>query len=674
VFAVPATLLTRRPRRWQGTAWLLALMVGAAVVVPLTPAHAQTEGAMPDRAAVRRGNVWHVAAWPIEVNGPIAGGGREPFTFGRATDRGLACDVNGDGTRTAVAVRRDGDQLRWFLAERNETRSPARSFRYGPAAGTPVCGDWDGDLTETPGVVTTTSRGLRFQLRNRIDTGPAHHSFVFGRAGDQPVVGDWNGDGRTTIGIVRPVGDRLVWHLRDATGGGPADHSLRFGRVGDRPVVWGVTIGVVRDGRWILRDAPTTWETTRTITFRFGRASDQPLVWRDRWPRSTPPPLPAPTVRPAFAVTSAAPAVQPLRATREHTATGLGTAPTTLGLFTCAHVGPVGFHGTDPGAPRHHALPGNLPGARISTIDGRAVTGTIHTVTPSAGTLTFTTTATAPACTVPVLWRDLDGDGHLDLGPTDEPTEPYAAGPRTTHHAPFSGMGPAHGLVVGFDRESEVLTLAASSERSYTLRYGRPQDRYRLAFLSADGEAYCSIGDPLSVTQFESRLSFGDAIEAAYDPARDGASLFCLADRAPAAPGWHESSGIWGPGELSASPGTGTNQRGPGIRVSFPAAPDDGTAPAWYRIYRASAPIGVPSPWDEDCSRRRFETIGLLARRGNDTTLVFDDTTAAPPLAGTSPPEPRHCYRVSTVDRTGAEGPTFARTVTPVPARASTDR
>ncbi len=82
------------------------------------------------------------------------------------------------------------------------------------------------------------------------------HVFYFGVAGDTPVAGDWNGDGIRTIGIYRDGS----WVL-DSDGDGhltEKDQTILLGQAGDRPIVgdWDGDgtdeLGVFRAGEWLV--------------------------------------------------------------------------------------------------------------------------------------------------------------------------------------------------------------------------------------------------------------------------------------------------------------------------------------------------------------------------------------------------------------------------------------
>jgi SpoIID/LytB domain protein len=108
-------------------------------------------------------------------------------------------------------------------------RSPVadRVFSYGRAGDRVVVGDWDGNGTDTPGVV----RGNTWYLSNDFD-GVGEVVFSYGRAGDRVVVGDWDGNGTDTPGVVRGN----TWYLSNDFDG-VGEVVVAYGLPTDRPVV-----------------------------------------------------------------------------------------------------------------------------------------------------------------------------------------------------------------------------------------------------------------------------------------------------------------------------------------------------------------------------------------------------------------------------------------------------
>jgi len=176
------------------------------------------------------------------------------FPYGRATDKPIVGDWNGDGIQTVGVVRGST----WYLRNSNSTGSADIVFSYGRSTDIPIAGDWDGNGTWTPGVI----RGNTWYLRNSNTSGPADIVFSYGRSTDTPIVGDWDGNKTFTPGVVRGN----TWYVRNGNGSGPADNVFSFGRSTDLPFAgdwdgngtW--TPGVLRPstGTWYLRNAATS--------------------------------------------------------------------------------------------------------------------------------------------------------------------------------------------------------------------------------------------------------------------------------------------------------------------------------------------------------------------------------------------------------------------------------
>jgi subtilisin len=208
---------------------------------------------------VVRGNVWYLAS----ALGPAAD---RTFVFGRATDRPVVGDWDGDGVFTPGVVR--GNE--WFLS--NDLDGVGEIvFRFGRATDRPVVGDWDGDGTWTPGVV----RGNQWFLSNGFDP-VGEIAFGYGRSTDVPLPGDWDGDGVFTPGVVR--GNQ--WFL--SNGFDPVGEiAFAFGRPTDAPIAgdWDgdgvVTPGVVRGNLWYLNAG---FDPVAETVVGYGRSTDRKLT------------------------------------------------------------------------------------------------------------------------------------------------------------------------------------------------------------------------------------------------------------------------------------------------------------------------------------------------------------------------------------------------------------
>ncbi len=191
--------------------------------------------------------------------------------------------------------------------------------KLGKAGDLPVTGDWDGDgkddigifgpiwigdsraLRHEPGLPDMANRDARpkttppsqsqaprgVRMVQRTVNGEPRadlidHVFHFGDAENQPVAGDWNGDGIPTMGLFRDG----MWVL-DVDGDGVLtedDERFHFGREGDLPVVGdfdgdGVDeIGVFRKGDWWIDANHNHQLDAQDDRFHLGEEGDTPIV------------------------------------------------------------------------------------------------------------------------------------------------------------------------------------------------------------------------------------------------------------------------------------------------------------------------------------------------------------------------------------------------------------
>jgi SpoIID/LytB domain protein len=194
-------------------------------------------------------------------------GATTSFVFGRASDKPITGDWDGNGTAT-VGLFREG---LWYLDNNNDGHSD-RSFAFGRSTDKPVTGDWNNDKKTTVGVV----RGNLWYLDDGND-GHSDRTIAFGRSTDTPLTGDWDGNGTTTIGVFRGG----VWYL-DNNNDGRADLAFAYGSPTDKAITgdWDgnatTTVGVVRGNLWLLRNANASGDFD--LSFAFGRSTDQPIT------------------------------------------------------------------------------------------------------------------------------------------------------------------------------------------------------------------------------------------------------------------------------------------------------------------------------------------------------------------------------------------------------------
>lgn len=256
-------------------------------------ASASTEPS-PWSGAERSSEALRQAKWQLLAT-DIEGADLSQFAFGNKKAIPVAGDWDGDGIAD-IGVFIDGD---WYLDLNGDGRWDKNDLwaQLGSMDDLPVTGDWDGDgktdigifgpawprdphairhdagmpdasnhpgpiankVKNVPPIEDEATSGARLlkkpaEVARREDV--IDHVFHFGVAGDTPVAGDWNGDGIRTIGVYRDG----AWML-DSDGDGrltEKDQTILLGEVGDRPIVgdWDGDgtdeLGVFRSGDWLI--------------------------------------------------------------------------------------------------------------------------------------------------------------------------------------------------------------------------------------------------------------------------------------------------------------------------------------------------------------------------------------------------------------------------------------
>ena len=212
---------------------------------------------------------------------------------------------------------------------------------------------------------------------------------------------------------------------------------------------------------------------------------------------------------------------------RQYTVTGLTAATNyTIQLFPAANVqgtNPVTF--TELGA-TNTADDGAVQ-ADITVANGAAVPGVPDdnvTVQPVGGQITFTVDGVTTETIVPVIFRDADADGFLDLNDADNTpvaTEPFGVGGSIRYLPPEAVIG-ASGIAV----------TSVTPERDAFVSGG-------VTYYLDSNDLFKYQGVGISQAQFDSMLSPGDLGTANYNPDPAGVSVFDItvdAVNAPAAP------------------------------------------------------------------------------------------------------------------------------------------
>jgi C1A family cysteine protease len=218
-------------------------------------------------------------SWLLDVTGNGAyGAGDSTYSFGKAGDRFVTGDWNGDGT-TEIGVVRNNNAWLLDMTGNGAYGAGDVTYTFGKAGDKYVTGDWDGNGSTRIGVVRNNNSWL-LDVTGNGAYGAGDRTYTFGKAGDVPVTGDWDGDGKTEIGVVR---NNNSW-LLDVTGNGAygaGDVTWTFGKAGDVPVTgdWdgdGTTeIGVVRNNNtWLLDVSGNGAYGAGDRTYTFGKAGD----------------------------------------------------------------------------------------------------------------------------------------------------------------------------------------------------------------------------------------------------------------------------------------------------------------------------------------------------------------------------------------------------------------
>jgi uncharacterized protein with PhoU and TrkA domain len=230
----------------------------------------------------------------------------------------VAGDFNGDGV-AEIGIYHAGT---WYLDMNGNGRWDDDDLwaELGEQSDMPVVGDWDGDGKDDIGVLgrrqpgdlaasavdpglpdpdnetleqpknippamdeaSSTRRVMQSSREGTVRLDVVDHVFEYGGRGDVPVAGDWNGDGVDTIGVFRDG----QW-LMDSDGDGhltEQDRTIEFGQPGDIPLVgdWdgdGVDqVGLYRQGRWILDSNQDGRLDNVDRVFEMGNCADRPVV------------------------------------------------------------------------------------------------------------------------------------------------------------------------------------------------------------------------------------------------------------------------------------------------------------------------------------------------------------------------------------------------------------
>jgi hypothetical protein len=198
--------------------------------------------------------------------------------FGQNGDEPVAHDYTGDGRTDFAVVRKNGNDLIWYiLSSANFTFS---GVQFGLSTDKVAPGDYDGDgrfdIAVYRGSGTDRSGQATFYIQRST---AGFQSFDFGLGSDLVVPGDYDGDGKTDFAVIRR-GTIYTWYI--LTSGNSAFRQVALGTKPYLPT----QADYDGDGRtdisvWNPQNGTffTLQSTTDTISqVQFGQNGDYPVA------------------------------------------------------------------------------------------------------------------------------------------------------------------------------------------------------------------------------------------------------------------------------------------------------------------------------------------------------------------------------------------------------------
>lgn len=185
--------------------------------------------------------------------------------FGTKGDEPVARDYDGDGKTDCAVVRRNGDNLIWYILQSSNNLTVG--YYYGADTDRPAPGDYDGDGIFDIAVHRQFGTVLIFYINQSTE---GQTAIQFGYPSDLVVPGDYDGDGKTDIAVVRweyRDGDTYEWYYRQSSNG--IIYNVNFGAAdaGDIPAQGDY------DGNGATDIA--VWRNTTNASFYFITSSGQ---------------------------------------------------------------------------------------------------------------------------------------------------------------------------------------------------------------------------------------------------------------------------------------------------------------------------------------------------------------------------------------------------------------
>ena len=160
-----------------------------------------------------------ISVWR-ETNGTFfyiqsSNGEIKTFQFGTSGDEPVARDYDGDGKTDFAVVRRNGNQMTWYIS--NSSNGSVRIEQFGLDTDFTAPGDYDGDGRfdlavyrgdpASPATFFVQGSTSGFMTRQ------------WGLGGDLVVPGDYDGDSKTDYSVLR-AGQPYTWYLLRSSGSG----------------------------------------------------------------------------------------------------------------------------------------------------------------------------------------------------------------------------------------------------------------------------------------------------------------------------------------------------------------------------------------------------------------------------------------------------------------------
>jgi hypothetical protein len=275
---------------------------------------------------------------------------------------------------------------------------------------------------------------------------------------------------------------------------------------------------------------------------------------------------------------------------------------------TVSFVDADGDNRADPGTPVTN-------GATLSGVNG--VPGGAANGVVSNGTVTFTVTGgTAQDSVVPVIFADTNNDDRLNLvapatGTTTTPklpSEPFAVGDTITFVPAAAALGASTPTVSSANVDQDFFigtTGTGSTAASFTYRYDA-------------NDVFQFQGVAVTLAQFESIISAGDALAVSFSPAATGVSTFnILTNVGGAAPA--------APTATAANVDAGATVND--VRVSY-TRPENNSAGVVYTLQRATVAAGPDgTSGNSDDVTGTFTTVTTATQAAGTATREFVFTT-----------------------------------------------